>query len=466
MKWSINTLTDSELSIIHNQAVEVLSRHGIRLMSEKACRIFARHGAVVEKEQVRMPPDLIRQALGSLRETFTVGARNPEHSARIGRPHPPVYGPAAGMVFVQDTEIGRRPATMEDHRNFLKLTQTSPHVQFGAAGMVYPTDIHPYKGLYDQMRQTIEMCDKPLMGLSQDARIAADTIEMARMATDGRYEHFVIGVVDALSPMAWDEKMLDALMVYAEQNQPCMIATCSLAGMSSHIRLGETLVQNHAEVLAGIVLSQLVRPGTPVIYGNTSVIADMRTMIPAAGSPEFALLASASVGLARMLKVPCRAGGGLSDAKALDAQAGLEAAINLLVTRISDADLILQGVGLLDSFSTISYEKWVMDEEILDRIDRIARGINVPDGETVESIGTAGPGGNYMMHPSTLTGFRTEHFLPTLSDRKTFAQWEQRRVRFEDRATAAWKHRLAAYQLPELSTFTRKALDDFIAQRR
>ena len=465
MKWRINALTESELSAIHKEAITVLSRHGIRLMSEKARRIFDQHGAVIEKEQVRLPPDLVRQALGSLKETFTVGARNPEQSIHIGRPYPPVYGPAAGMVYVQDSENGRRPATMVDHRNFLKLTQTSKHVRFAVAGMIYPMDIHPYKGLYHQMRQAIEVCDKPLMGLSQDAVIAADTIEMARIATDDQYEHFVIGVVDALSPMAWDEKMLGALMTYANENQPCMIACCTMAGISSPICLGETLVQNHAEVLAGIVLSQLVRPGAPVIYGNTSVIADMRTMIPVGGAPEFSLLANATVQLARLLKVPCRAGGGLTDAKTLDAQAGIEAAMTLLFTQISDADLVLQGVGLMDSFSTISYDKWMMDEEILDRIQQMVRGIHPPGPETVDMIGDTGDKGNYLMHPSTLARYRTEHFLPPLSDRKTFAQWEQKKISFEARATCAWQHRLSTYRLPEMPPGVLQTLDDFIAER-
>jgi trimethylamine--corrinoid protein Co-methyltransferase len=275
------------------------------------------------------------------------------------------------------------------------------------------------------MRQTIEMSDKPLVGLSQDARIAADSIEMARWAAGDDNPHFVIGVVDALSPMAWDEKMLSALMVYAQKAQPCIVTACSMAGMSSHIRLAETLVQNHAEILAGIVLAQLLHPGTPVVYGNTSVIADMRTMIPAPGSPEFALMTVAAVQLARLLGLPCRAGGGLTDAKEVDAQAGIEAAVNLMVTEMIRPDLLLQGVGLLESFATISYDKWIMDEEIIDRICRITRGIGAPGGDAVDAIGQTGPGGNYLMHPSTLTGFRTEHFIPHVSDRSSYNRWEQ-----------------------------------------
>jgi len=465
MEWSINTLTDSDLALIHDQAMVLLDQHGIRLLNEKARQIFAENGARVDNEQVRIPPALVARALESVKESFTIGARNPDHSLTIGKPWPPAYGPAAGMVYAHDAEYGRRSASMEDHRNFLKLTQTSPHVKIAVAGMIYPTDIDPYAGLYYQMLQTIELSDKPLMGLTQDSRLAADTIEMAKIATEDRHEHYVIGVVDALSPMAWDEKMLGSLMVFAEKNQPCLITSCTMAGMSSHIRLGETLVQNHAEVLSGIILSQLIRPGAPVIYGNTSVIADMRTMIPAPGAPEFSLLLNAAVRLARLVGVPCRAGGGLTDAKVLDAQAGIEAAMNLLVTQISGADLILQGIGLLESFSTISFDKWVMDEEILDRIMRLARGMNPPEGDTVKIIGETGPGGNYLMHPSTLTGFRTEHFMPTLSDRTAFDRWEKMGTSFEARATAAWKQRLAAYQLPELSPAVREKLDAFVADR-
>lgn len=465
MKWNIDALDEMQLKMIHEQALALLESHGIRLMSEPARQCFADHGALVEGEQVRIPLAVVEKGLSCLKESFTLGARNPEQSVHIGHTYPPVCGPAAGMVNVLDADLGRRPARMEDHRNFLKLTQTSPHVQLSAVGMVYATDIDPYDGLYHQVLQAIEVCDKPLMGLTQDARVAADSIEMGRIATEGRYEHFVIGIVNALSPMAWDDKMLESLMVYAEQNQPCIVTCCSMAGMSSHIRLGETLVQNHAEVLAGIILSQLVRPGVPVVYGNTSIVADLRTMIPAPGAPEFALITAAAVQLARLIGVPCRSGGGQTDAKILDAQSGIEAAFNLLFTQMSNVDLIVHGIGLMESFSTISYEKWVMDEEIRDRVLRIFRGVGGPDDDAGAIIGQTLPGGNYLMHPSTLAGFRTEHFTPFLSDRYSFHQWQKKGTTFESRATAAWKHRLALYQQPELAPGLREELDRFVSDR-
>ena len=465
MNWSIDTLDDATLNRIHDQAVDLLSRYGIQLMSGAARGILADHGADTQNGLVRIPAALTEKALSSLKDRFTVGARNPEHSISIGREYPPVYGPACGMVLVYDYENGRRSATMADHASLMKLTQTSRHVNIASAGTVYPTDIDLNRGLYLQMLQAIEMSDKPLLGLTQDGRMAADTIEMARMATAGRHEHFVIGVVDALSPMAWDEHMLDAIMAFAGKNQPCIITSCSMAGISSHIRLGDTLVQNHAEVLAGMILSQLVRPGAPVLYGNTTSVGDMKTMSLALGAPELPLLVNASVQLARMLKVPCRTGGGLTDAKVLDAQAGVEAAMNLLFTHMSNPDLVLQGIGVMESFSSISFDKWIMDEEILERMLRMERGIRPPDEATVDTIGAMGHRGSYLMHPSTLAGCRTEHFAPVLADRAPYSQWAKKGLPLEARTTARWKSRLEAYEPPPLDETIRRELEAMVAER-
>jgi trimethylamine---corrinoid protein Co-methyltransferase len=458
-------LTEGEPERLHQQALELLEHHGIRLLSEAARQRFADHGARVENERVRIPVPLSEEALKTVKKSFLVGARNPERSVQVGESFPPVYGPAGGMVKVSDAEKGRRPACMADLQNFLKLAHTSPHVQISAAGMVYPTDIPPHAAFYLQMLQAIELSDKPLFALTRDARVAEDTIGMARIATGAKYDHFAFGVVNCLSPMAWDGNTLESIRVFAENDQPCIIASCSMAGFTSPIRLRETVLQNHAEILTGIIWSQMVRPGAPVIYGNTSSIADMRTMGLAIGAPEYVLVSTAAVQLARLVGVPCRTGGGLTDAKVLDAQAGIESALNLLFTEINHVDMVLQGIGVMESFATISYEKWMMDEEIRERILRLVKGLNAPDADAAEIIGEKGPGENFMMVPSTLSCFRSEHYYPPLSDRSGWDKWKRTGISFEDRATAAWKRRLESYRQPEIEAPIRRALHRLLKNR-
>jgi trimethylamine--corrinoid protein Co-methyltransferase len=458
-------LTEGETERLHQQALELLERHGIRLLSEAARQRFVDHGARVDGERVRIPLSLSEEALKTVKESFLVGARNPERCVQVGKNFPPVYGPACGMVKVSDSENGRRPARMVDLQNFLKLAHTSPHVQLSTAGMAYPTDLPPRTALYLQMLQAIELSDKPLFALTQDARIAADTIEMARIATGGQFDHFALGVVDCLSPMTWDENTLGSIRVFAENNQPCVIGSCSMAGFTSPIRLRETVLQNHAEILTGIIWSQMVRPEAPVIYGNTSSIADMHTMELAIGAPEYVLISTASVQLARLVGVPCRTGGGLTDAKVVDAQAGIESALNLLFTEANHVDMVLQGIGVMESFSTISYEKWMMDEEIRERILRLVKGLNPPDADAAEIIGEKGPGENFMMAPSTLSCFRTEHYYPPLSDRSGWDKWKRNGISFEERATAAWKRRLESYRQPEIEAPIRRELHRLLKKR-
>jgi trimethylamine--corrinoid protein Co-methyltransferase len=466
MEINAAALVEREPERLHQQALQLLERHGIRLLGEAARQRFADHGARVENERVRIPVSLSEEALKTVKKSFSVGARNPERSVQVGENFPPVYGPAAGMVMVSDAENGHRPASMVDLQNFLKLAHTSPHVKLSGAGMVYPTDVPARAGLYLQMLHAIELSDKPLFALTGDAQIAVDTIEMARIATGAQYEHFALGVVDCLSPMAWDENTLESIRVFAENNQPCIITSCSMAGFTSPIRLWETVLQNHAEILTGIIWSQMVRPGAPVIYGNTSSMADMHTMGLAIGAPEYVLISTAAVQLARLVGVPCRTGGGLTDAKVVDAQAGIESAFNLLFTEINHADLVLQGIGVMESFATISYEKWMMDEEIRERILRLMKGLNAPDADAAEIIGEKGPGENFMMDPSTLSCFRSEHYYPPLSDRSGWDKWKRTGISFEERATAAWKRRLESYQQPEIEVPIRRELQQLLKQRQ
>jgi len=285
---------------------------------------------------------------------------------------------------------------------------------------------------------------------------------MARIAAGNMGEHYIIGIVNSLSPMAWDERMLEGIWAYAGKRQPLVITCCSMAGFTSPTTLATTLVQNNAEILAGIILAQLINPGTPVVYGNTSTVTDMQTMNLCIGAPEYALLSTASAQLARFYGLPYRSGGGLTDAKEVDAQAGIEAMTNLLYTMANNVDFVLHSVGIMESFLCINYEKWIMDEEILGRILRMLRGVGeLPDG-AVDLLSEVDPSGHFLDQPDTLLNFRNVFFRPALSDRSNWDSWVKKKKSFREAVHEIWKSRLMNFTPPELPLATETELKRYI----
>jgi len=446
---------------IHDLTLGLLEKHGITMDNEDAIKTFKKNGAHIENNRVFIPRLLIEASLQSIPSEFELKARNPVHNIRVGLPHKTLFGPSAGVLYVLNKEGHRIRGTMNDLENFHKLSHSSDFCDISCAGLLYPESTDPQKILYEQMMSAIRFSDKSLLGLTNNKKIAEDTIEMARIATQSGEGHYVMGIVNSLSPMSWDENMLDAIKIFAEKNQPLVIACCSMAGFTSHISLEGTLVSNNAEILSGLVYSQLIRPGAPVIYGNTSAVSDMRTVGLAIGAPETAVISTAACQLARYYGVPFRSGGGLSDAKDLDAQAGIEATTNLMFTMANKVDVAFHSLGILESFNTISYQKWIMDEEILARIFVLEKEMNGFSDSLIDVIGEVGTK-NYLEHPDTMKHFREAFFLPKVSDRFGYSTWEARGIDIKSKTNQLVEKRLRDYQEPVLDITIAKALNQFL----
>lgn len=257
----------------------------------------------------------------------------------------------------------------------------------------------------------------------------------------------ILSIPCTLTPLSYDDKMIGALMAYAEARQPQMINSLSIAGLSTPTTLvGLVSVQN-AEVLAGIVLAQVISPGTPVIYAAAGSNCEMSNVMLSIGSPEDAVVSIINGQLCNYYQIPCRTSGALTDSKISDIQAGYESAITLMAGPISGGNFMLHAAGILDSYNTASYEQMVIDNEIIGYIKRIMRGVTV-DEETLayDVIEEIGPQGNFLVHEHTIEYFRDEFYRPTLSDRQTAGQWEQSgSLDAAQRANKKWKEILANY---------------------
>jgi trimethylamine--corrinoid protein Co-methyltransferase len=465
MLAELKPFTSQQLQEVHARTLDLLDKTGIVIMHKPSLAMLAEHGAKVEGSLVRFPPKLVEDALSMVPSEFTLVGRNRARSVKIGNGSL-VLAPTGGEVYVHDIERGRRTGRLEDLANFIKLAQGSRVVDVTDVSTVDPSELRGDEKTCLSMLEGIKNSDKPLEGLSVGKMQSEICIRMAEIATQATHEEqFIIAIANTFSPLSWDQNMLEAIWAYSGANQPVVITCCSLSGVTAPISLAGSIVQDNAEILAGVIIAQLIRPGAPVVYGNTSSIGDMKTLGLATGAPECALLATASCQLARFYRLPFRGGGGLTDAKEVDVQAGIESTMNLFCTFANKVDYVLHGLGMLDGFNTVSYEKWIVDEEICGMARRFFRGIDQFSGEMMTAIQDVGPGGNFLEHSSTLLNFRTAFYTPVISNRDNWDNWCQSKVSIPEKAKETWEKRLAEFEAPLLPPEVYKELLSFVGKQ-
>ena len=465
MRISMQALTPAQVETIHEQTLELLWNHGIELNCEDARETFIKHGARVEGNQVYIPPKLVEDAVKSAPSRFTLHARDTKKTIEVGKGCRVAVLACSGIPNVVDESGKQHQATFDHYRDMLRMTQTSPVISVANSGSLYPASISSQHSLYLQMLLTLSMTDLPFLGQTEGRTVSKDCIEFARISTGINDKVVAVGICNSLSPMAWDKTMLEGIRAYAEEGQVTNISCCSLAGATGPIYLMGGILQANAEVLAGITYSQLVRTGAPVIYGTTSSVMDMRSMGLSLGTPEYSLISTGCSQMAAFYDVPFRGGGGLSDSKSVDAQAGIEAALNLMVSMNNGIDFMIQGIGVLEAYMSMSLSKWVMDEDIVLRIKRVQGGLGEYPEDLTQVIADGFEAGNYLGHESTMMEFRTELFQPMLADRRGYELWSADGKTYNDMANECVKRRLELYELPEIDSGAKRQIESIVEKR-
>jgi trimethylamine--corrinoid protein Co-methyltransferase len=310
--------------------------------------------------------------------------------------------------------------------------------------------------------------DKPFMGSAEGAVGARHTMEMAAIlfGQEVGERPVTIGLINPLSPLGYSREMLQALMEYARWRQPVIIAALVMAGSTGPITLAGVLAQQNAEILAGVTLTQLISPGTPVVYGSTSTNIDMRTGALAIGGPELAMVVVATAQMARHYGLPSRSGGALTDASSPDVQAGFESMLGLLTAVNSGIDLVVHAAGILSSYLAFSYEKFVLDDEMCGMVRRFRRGITVGAPELAYDVmAKVGPGGNFLTEMHTVKRCRTEFWQPAVCDRGGLEAWMAGgRQDAVQRARQRWQQLLAEHEDPPLEATTARQLQAFVEE--
>lgn len=465
--WDV--LRPAELEQIHEGSLAILSDVGLDILDPVMREILHGHGARVDGERVRFPRALVLDALQTVPKRFTLHARNPQHTVEIGGPEP-VFAAGYGAPFVFDRQRGRRRGTLQDYRDLTRLVQCCPHIQMPTAIICEPQDVdEPVRHLQMTLTQILNT-DKPYFGNPLGYERVRDVQNMVAIAYQNERifaeRTVLLCLINVISPLRYDDRMLGCLRAQAEQNQPIVAAPFAMGGASAPMTLAGIVMQANAEALAAVVMTQCVRKGAPIIYGNASSILDMRTAVAPIGAPETALLIAATGQLGRYYGIPSRAGGCLNDSKTVDGQSAYESMMTMMSAVQSGVRFILHSAGMLESYLTIGYEKLLIDHEMLAALRRLIRGIEVnPDTLALDLIREIGPGRHFLETDHTMMHYRTEIWYPDLADRWAINDWIQQGSRsIEERATARWQELLASFTPPELPAGVAAELDRYVAE--
>lgn len=466
MDFRFQGLSRDELTEIHRATVWILEQTGVAFRDEEARRVFRDHGAQVDGEVVRIPEALLDRALAEAPEKFVMTGRDPAKQVTIGGGEL-VLLPGYGSPFIIDAQ-GKRPALLEDYRNFCKLVQTSPHLNMNGNIMCEPSDVPSAKSHLHQVAASLILCDKPTLGSSISRRAARDSYALAALAWGGEAaigdKNVILAIISSLSPLQYSEEMAGALVEYARNNQPVMVGGLLMAGSTSPVRLAGTITLQNAEFLAGIVLAQLISPGLGCIYGGTTGITDMRSGGLSIGAAEMHLMQNLQAQVARFYHLPCRGSGGISDAFLVDYQAGAESALALLTTIAAGSNFILHAAGILGAYLAMSFEKFLADEEVLGMIRRIMTPVSFTE-ETIDlaTIERIGIGGEYLTDATTFKNCRTEYYQGHLMQRGYYSTWQAGGSKsLEELARDKLPQRLEAYQKPEIDPAVEQAIQAYI----
>ena len=453
------------LNAIHNQALKILETVGIELFQAEILGRLRNDGVSVDGCRAFFPPQLVMEAIGQAPEAFTLQARNRSHDTKIGGSEVNC-APGYGCAAVCAPDGSRRDARMDDYVRFAKLVHQCPHLVINGGILAQPSDVPADKSHLLMIYAAMLSSDKCLMGVPGHTAQMQAIMDLAAFTCGGqtafRAKPRILTLVNTTSPLRMDAMTLDSMLVAARHNQPLIISPSPAAGSTGPIDLAANVALATAEALAAITIVQLVNPGNPVIFGLQCLGADLRSGNIAVGSPAYARQLKITAALARRYRLPSRCGGAPTDAPALSAQSGYESMLNLLASFEHGVNLIVHSAGTLGAFSAISYEKFIMDIEMIAMVKYYRSDLDV-DGDVLDLglIQDVGPGGLFLNQMDTVRKCRSHAWDSAVNLGGTRAP----EAAYLDRITARQQAMLDAYVPPAMDPALRKDVDDFMVRK-
>ncbi len=472
---TLDVLDAEQVEAIHDASLVVLERLGIEFMGQSARRLLRDAGAEVDDATglVRIPRELVARSLESAPSRFTVTPRNPERRLELGGDLV-AFGLVAGPPNVHDAIAGRRTGNLADYERLLKLAQSFDVIHFVGNQPTAPIELAAETRHLDCYLANVVLTDRVYHCTAIGRERALDGIEVMALARGKTLEEItddpcVLTIISVNSPRRFDEAMTDGLQAMAEHGQPVVVTPFTLMGAMTPVTLVAALVQQNAEALAGLVLAQLTRAGAPVVYGAFTSNVDLRSGAPAFGTPENARATLAAGQLARRYGLPYRASNA-SASNAVDAQAAYESQMSIWSSVLGGAHLVYHGAGWMEGGLTASFEKIVLDVEMLQMMARTIAPIDVSPEELsagLDALAEVATGGHFFGAAHTLARYETAFYDPLLSDWQNYESWEERGARTAtERATDVWQRALETYEQPALDLAVLEELDAFVARRK
>jgi trimethylamine---corrinoid protein Co-methyltransferase len=463
-------LSEEAINTLDRGWRRIVSELGVEFMLPEAVDYFEKAGQRVEDKKVFLDPEFVLEQVAKAPSEFELQARNPEHTIQVGgesMAFAGVYGPP----FVRKGE-SRGDAKMADFENFVRLGQSFPEIDSAGGTVVEPEDTPLDSRHLDMVYALQTLSDKPYMGSVISAENARDTIEMGKILFGGaealERAPVSISLINCNSPLRWDDRMLSAMLEYNRANQAVVTTPFLLMGAMSPVSIPATLVQQMAEALSGIALTQLVQPGCPVVFGSFLSNTDMQSGSPSFGTPESAIGLLCTGQIARHFNMPWRSGGGLTSSQTPDAQAAYEALMTMLPTFLAGANFVMHAAGWLEGGLVSSYEKYIVDIEILRMLKHEFQPLEV--NEETLAFGAheeVGSGGHFLGAAHTLEHFRTCFYRPLLSSTENFDRWSKNGgADAAERAARIAQETLDGYEQPPIDDAVRDQLRDYVARRR
>jgi trimethylamine--corrinoid protein Co-methyltransferase len=448
----------------------LVSEIGVEFMDDRALALFREAGQRVEENKVFFDPEFVLAQVAKAPREFDVQARNHDNDIHIGG-DAMAFGAVYGPPFVREGAV-RRDATMADFENFARLSQ-SYGVLDSAGGVVCEPNDTPLDSRHLDMTFALQtLTDKIYMGNVVSGVNAADTIAMSSILFGGRdvieQTPATISLINCNSPLRWDSRMLEAQFEYSSANQAVVLTPFILMGAMSPVTIPAALVQQIAEALTGITLSQLIRPGCPVIFGSFLSNIDMQSGSPTFGTPESGIGLLCTGQIARHFGLPFRTGGGLTSSQVPDAQAGYEALMTLMPTFLAGTNWVMHSAGWLEGGLVACYEKFIVDIELVQMLQHEFTPLEIDEGSLAfDAHLEVGHGGHFLGAMHTLERFRDCFYRPVLSSSENFERWSRNGGNdTAARASDIYRQVLTDYEAPGLDDAIREELAAYVTRRR
>ena len=456
---------DKDLREIHEASMAVLEQTGMTFHHPKVIKIMQQNNIRIEGQTAFFTREQVIEWVSKAPNLFKMHARNPNYDFEVGGDHVEVC-PGSGSAFVSEVNGKKHDALMSDYVNFIKLYHQADYYNANGGIVVQPTDIGQ-STIPMMLYATMVYSDKVIITGTGTAEEVERLMDMLGIVFGGKKalaeKPRCLTIVNTNTPLQFDTNMLETMMVFNKYKQPVVIAAASMAGTTAPMTLAGTIALANAEVLAGIAVSQMINKGTPVIYGSQSTTSDMRTGSIAIGAPEGALAYQYAARLAKCYGLPCRGGGTLTDAKTLSVQSGYESMLTLLASYSAKTNLIFQSSGIMDSYNSMCYEKFIVDLEIIGMVKRYVNGVKLDkDTLAVDEITKVGIAGNFLSTDHTMKHFRKEPFLPDISLRG--AVRGDPADKLMDKIMTKKNKMLASYCKPEMSTEIQDRLVEYLLE--